>query len=478
MEPNYCLPVGLNLSSLSRGVIGPRYAQFSQEIDGVVEYPSPPTELYPDTHRCTCATKDVTKHLFLSDADEEEHIDGGMVLMGFPGQSSDAGVGVTSLWIISSSCSSEYINMKALTGLLLLVFGHGVSSVLHSMQFFYTGSSGLTTFPEFVAVGMVDGVQINYYDSNTQRVVLKQDWMEQVTREDTDYLERSTGIYLGYQQTFKANIGTLKKNFNQIGVWLLWLYEEEDSPARWWDLKTLTWLAAVPQAVPTTQSWNEDKADLQYLKYYYTKQCVDWLKTLLAYGKSTLQRTGSCGDVLDARGSQGVETKHSWGASPRSLPVDSLFILIPSLFGGDSLRYCSDPVPYTALHRSTPPYTALHRPTVPYTALHHPTVPYTALHHSTPLYNPLHRSTPLYNPLHRPTPLYTAQHYPTPPYSPLHRSTALHRATPLYNPPTPPYTALHHPTPLYTALQPPTPLYTALQPPTPPNNTLHLPTPP
>ena len=86
MEPNYCLPVGLNLSSLSRGVIGPRYAQFSEEIDGAVKkYPSPPTELYPDTHRCTCATKDVTKHLFLSDADEEgapEHSDGGMVLMG------------------------------------------------------------------------------------------------------------------------------------------------------------------------------------------------------------------------------------------------------------------------------------------------------------------------------------------------------------------------------------------------------------
>ena len=82
MEPNYYLPVGLNLSSLSRGVIGPRYAQFSEEIDGAVKkYPSPPTELYPDTHRCTCATKDVTKHLFLSDADEEgaaDHSDGGM----------------------------------------------------------------------------------------------------------------------------------------------------------------------------------------------------------------------------------------------------------------------------------------------------------------------------------------------------------------------------------------------------------------
>ncbi|CAL8396518.1 unnamed protein product [Gadus morhua 'NCC'] len=156
--------------------------------------------------------------------------------------------------------------MKALTGLLLLVFGHGVSSeftqeelremearateapeapaeavpritggwcacgkcrqmpteveMLHSLQYFYTASSGLTTFPEFVIVGMVDGVQFSYYDSNTQRTVLKQDWMEQYTRDDPDYLERDTGNSLGHQQWFKANIGNLKKNFNQTGgVW-------------------------------------------------------------------------------------------------------------------------------------------------------------------------------------------------------------------------------------------------------------------
>ncbi|XP_056439371.1 protein capicua homolog [Gadus chalcogrammus] len=86
------------------------------------------------------------------------------------------------------------------------------------MQYFYTGSSGLTTFPEFVAVGMVDGVQINYYDSNTQRIVLKQDWMEQYIRDDPDYLERNTGIRKGLQQVFKASIGILKENFNQTGV--------------------------------------------------------------------------------------------------------------------------------------------------------------------------------------------------------------------------------------------------------------------
>ncbi|XP_030202506.1 major histocompatibility complex class I-related gene protein [Gadus morhua] len=200
--------------------------------------------------------------------------------------------------------------MKALTGLLLLVFGHGVSSVLHSMQYFLTGSSGLTTFPEFVAVGMVDGVQIDYYDSNTQRVVLKQDWMELVTIEDPDYLERNTGKAQGAQQTFKANIGIAKLRFNQTGGahivqrmygcewddeddstdgYNQYGYDGEDFIAL--DLKTLTWVAPVRQAVPTKQRWDQEKAGLHFDKYFLTEKCVDWLKKQLSYGKSTLQRT-------------------------------------------------------------------------------------------------------------------------------------------------------------------------------------------
>ena len=92
-----------------------------------------------------------------------------------------------------------------------------LSTVLHSLHYFYTGSSGLSTFPEFVVVGMVDGVQMVHYDSNTQRVVLKQDWMEQVIRDDPSYLQRSNRLSQGSQQSFKADIGIVKQRFNQTG---------------------------------------------------------------------------------------------------------------------------------------------------------------------------------------------------------------------------------------------------------------------
>ena len=67
-------------------------------------------------------------------------------------------------------------------------------------------------------------------------------------------------------------------------------YDGEDFIS--WDLKTLTWVAPVHQALTTKHRWEQDRAYMEQQKYYYTKECVDWLKKYLVYGKSTLQRTG------------------------------------------------------------------------------------------------------------------------------------------------------------------------------------------
>jgi hypothetical protein len=67
-------------------------------------------------------------------------------------------------------------------------------------------------------VVMMDEVQVEYYDSNTQRIIPKQDWVDQANRDkDPDYLERETENRKGLQQGFKANMGTLKQRFNQTG---------------------------------------------------------------------------------------------------------------------------------------------------------------------------------------------------------------------------------------------------------------------
>ncbi|KAK0149080.1 Major histocompatibility complex class I-related gene protein [Merluccius polli] len=211
---------------------------------------------------------------------------------------------------LNTLSSSNSMEMKALIGLLLLVGFHGVSPVIHSLKYFYTGSSGVSNFPEFVAVGMVDELQFYHYDSNSQKVELKQSWMDQLTRDEPDLLEENTRILQRNQQVYKVSIETLKNRFNQTGgahiVQEMYgcEWDDEDDTTDGYeqhgydgedflvlDLKNLRWIAPTPQAFITKLRQDQNRAMLQYLKNYYTKECVDELKKLLAYGKSTLQRT-------------------------------------------------------------------------------------------------------------------------------------------------------------------------------------------
>uniref|UniRef100_A0A3P8X6V3 MHC class I-like antigen recognition-like domain-containing protein n=1 Tax=Esox lucius TaxID=8010 RepID=A0A3P8X6V3_ESOLU len=49
------------------------------------------------------------------------------------------------------------------------------------------------------------------------------------------------------------------------------------------DLKTLSWIAPKPQAFITKNKWDSDKADNEYLKNYFTLECIEWLKKYLEY---------------------------------------------------------------------------------------------------------------------------------------------------------------------------------------------------
>ncbi|XP_068616196.1 sodium/potassium/calcium exchanger 1-like [Brachionichthys hirsutus] len=63
----------------------------------------------------------------------------------------------------------------------------GQEEETHSVKYFHTASSGLSNFPEFVSVGLMDDVQMYHYDSNSMRAEPKQDWMDKVAAEDPEY---------------------------------------------------------------------------------------------------------------------------------------------------------------------------------------------------------------------------------------------------------------------------------------------------
>ncbi|XP_031441969.1 class I histocompatibility antigen, F10 alpha chain-like [Clupea harengus] len=214
-------------------------------------------------------------------------------------------------YIITLSCLHLMkTNMTIGTLLVVLCCFHVASGVTHSLQYFYTSTSGIQNFPEFITVGLVDGQPISHYDSITKKEVPKAEWM--AASVDSDYWKRETEISGATEATFKADIDIVKSRFNQtegVHTWQ-WMYgcqwDDESGDVDGYnqfgydgedfvtlDLKNLRYIAANQQAVITKHKWDKDKGLLEMYKQYFTHTCIDWVKKYLQYGNSTLGRTVS-----------------------------------------------------------------------------------------------------------------------------------------------------------------------------------------
>ncbi|XP_034400785.1 H-2 class I histocompatibility antigen, Q9 alpha chain-like [Cyclopterus lumpus] len=193
---------------------------------------------------------------------------------------------------------------------LLMMSLHGAAAVTHSLKYFYTASSGVPNFPEFVSVGLVDELPISHYDSKTRREEPKQDWMRRVTEQDPQYWKRETEKSLGNQQVYKGNIETAKQRFNETGGVHIFQkmygceWDDETGEVKGYqqygfdgedflsyDHETESWIAPRQQAVITQQRWNNNKALMENKKHYYTEVCPEYLKKYVNYGRSSLMRT-------------------------------------------------------------------------------------------------------------------------------------------------------------------------------------------
>ncbi|XP_062292065.1 major histocompatibility complex class I-related gene protein-like [Scomber scombrus] len=193
---------------------------------------------------------------------------------------------------------------------LVLLGLHSAAAVIHSLKNLVTGSSQAPNFPEFVAVGMVDDVQVDHYDSNTRRREPKQDWVNRLIEDDPNFWESPEEILRVHQQLYNDSIGPLMHSFDQTGgVHILqvmigceWDDETGDVNGSTWigydgedfisfDLKTEKWIARKQQAEIIKQKWDTNRALNAWLTHYIIQRCPYYLKKFVNYGRSSLMRT-------------------------------------------------------------------------------------------------------------------------------------------------------------------------------------------
>ncbi|KAL6466089.1 hypothetical protein MHYP_G00262220 [Metynnis hypsauchen] len=192
--------------------------------------------------------------------------------------------------------------------LLLLVVNIALTSAAsHSLQYISTGVTPGINSPEFTVVGLVDGEQFEYYDSNISEVIPKTEWIKKIDADDPKYWNKSKEIAQGNQEIFKFNIATLMQRFNHTeGVhtvqWMVGCELHDDGTSTGYrqhgydgedfislDLNTLTWTAANQKAVITKQKLEGTPAAV-WNKAYLQTECIEYLKKYVDYSRSSLER--------------------------------------------------------------------------------------------------------------------------------------------------------------------------------------------
>uniref|UniRef100_A0A3Q2E2V9 Ig-like domain-containing protein n=1 Tax=Cyprinodon variegatus TaxID=28743 RepID=A0A3Q2E2V9_CYPVA len=177
-------------------------------------------------------------------------------------------------------------------------------TVTHSLQYFYTGSTGVPEFPSYVSAGYVDDVQISHCDSRTNRNEPRQEWMN-----FPHYWESETEICLMNQKILECSMERVKQRFNhtegvhiyqamygcqwddetkQINGYQQYGYDGEDFIS--FDLNTGTWVAPKPQGLITKHQWDADRALIERAKNDLTQRCPEYLEMYVVYGSHTLTR--------------------------------------------------------------------------------------------------------------------------------------------------------------------------------------------
>ncbi|XP_078123178.1 uncharacterized protein LOC144528465 [Sander vitreus] len=197
--------------------------------------------------------------------------------------------------------------------LVLLGTGLAVNGEIHSLTYIYTALSkpvGLPGIHEFTAMGLLNNRMIDYFDSDHQKKVPKQDWMKE--RLPADYWEKGTQSRQSKQQWFKVNIDILKTRMRQndtdlhVLQWMhgcegvmkdgvmtfvrgMDMYGYDGNDFLSFDNLNSVWVAPTEAAIMTKRKWDNIQVLKEYTKGYLENECIGWLGKFVSYGQKQLE---------------------------------------------------------------------------------------------------------------------------------------------------------------------------------------------
>ncbi|KAI4872633.1 hypothetical protein NFI96_026016 [Prochilodus magdalenae] len=214
-------------------------------------------------------------------------------------------------------CTVKYL-------LLLSAYIHLTSAASHSLQYIYTAFTQTTTFPEFTVVGLLDGEQILYYDSNTRKMIPKTDWIKR-SDDDPDAMVKVSVDTLMQRFNQTRGVQTLQRMFGcelhddgTHRVYDVFGCDGEDALAL--DQITGTWTAASQEAVSTKQKW-EGSCDPRRRMLHLEHECIHWLNKYMEYGRPTLDRKVPPEVSLFQKNSSSPVVCHATGFYPKAVMI-------------------------------------------------------------------------------------------------------------------------------------------------------------
>uniref|UniRef100_I3JBY4 Ig-like domain-containing protein n=1 Tax=Oreochromis niloticus TaxID=8128 RepID=I3JBY4_ORENI len=185
----------------------------------------------------------------------------------------------------------------------------------HSLHYIYTSLSkpvGLPGIQEFTAMGLLDDRMIDYFDSENQAKVPKQEWMTECL--PAHYWDKGTQSRKSKQQWFNISMGILMERMRHsesaphVLQWMIgcegqrqpdgtlrfvrgmWMYAYHGIDFLYFDNKTRDWVAPIQEAEPTKRKWDSVQGLKEYTKEYLENDCIDWLSKFVYHEQQQLKK--------------------------------------------------------------------------------------------------------------------------------------------------------------------------------------------